>query len=196
MKQFIDLQVFAEGTEGDVETTETLIDEAEPGKSTEPEKKYTDDEVNEIIKRRKAEWQKQQDKKTSEAERLGKMTAEEKANERMKALEDRVAEYERREAKAEMTKQARNILSDKGITVNDALLANLVAEDAEATKENVENFASMYKAAVEKGIKEAVRGETPRAGGKSTGMTREQILAIPNRAERQRAISENMNLFR
>ena len=43
-----------------------------------------------------------------------------------------------------MTKVARGILNDSKIVVNDELLVNLVAEDAETTKANVENFVKNF----------------------------------------------------
>lgn len=93
-----------------------------------------------------------------------------------------------------MTKQARAILSDKGIHVDDALLANLISEDAESTKASVESFVNLFNAAVEKAVKDKVKGEPPKAGG-SSGMTKEQILAVTNRAERQRLMAEYKHLF-
>lgn len=193
-KHYFDLQLFAE--EGTEHETEPVSEPAEGGKEAKEEKKYTDAEVDKLLERKFAEWQKKQDKKTSEAERLGRMTAEEKANERMQALEKRIAEYEQRESRAEMTKQARSMLNDKNIHVGDELLSNLIAEDAETTKASVESFINLFSAAVENGIKDALKGEAPKAGGSSNGMTKEQILAIPNRAERQQKIKENINLFK
>lgn len=167
---------------------------AEPGAEPKAQPKYTDEDVDQIIERKFAEWQKKQEKKVSEAERLSKMTAEEKANERIKAMEDKLREYEQGAARAEMTKQARAILSDKGIHVDDALLANLISENAEATKASCESFVNLFNAAVEKAVKDKVKGEPPKAGG-SSGMTKEQILAVTNRAERQRLMAEYKHLF-
>lgn len=192
-KRFFDLQMFAdEGDGGEVETPETT-DTKEPG-APKAEPKYTDEDVNKILDKKFAEWQKKQEKKVSEAERLSKMSAEEKANERIKQLEERLAAADREKAVAAMTKQARAILADKNINVNDDLLANLIAEDAETTKANCENFISLFAAAVEKAVKEKVKGDTPKTGT-SSGMTKEQIMKVANRAERQRLMAEHKDLF-
>ena len=61
-----------------------------------------------------------------------------------------------------MTKTARSILSDKGIQVEDNLLSNLITEDAETTKENVESFADLFTAAVDKAVTEKLKGKTPK----------------------------------
>lgn len=193
------LQLFAEETtetetgSGTENTTEETTEQ-----STEPkgnEAKYTDEDVNQILNRKFAEWERRQQKKTTEAERLGKMTAEEKANERIKALEDKLAEAERKEARSAMTKEARAILHAANININDELLSNLVADDAESTQASVKSFINLFNAAVEKAVKEAYKGETPKKGGTSS-LTAEQIMKIPNRAERQRLINENMHLFK
>lgn len=197
------LQLFAEaaatetetgsGTETTTEQTTEQSTEQNSGKGN--ELKYSDKDVDEIINKKFAEWEKRQQKKTSEAERLGKMTAEEKANERIKALEDKLAEAERKEARAAMTKEARAILHAANININDELLANLVSDNAESTQASVKSFITLFNSAVEKAVKEAYKGETPKKGGGSS-LTKEQILAVQNRAERQRLISENMHLFK
>lgn len=197
-KEWLNLQLFAEDATGEGNEAETLEKEKEQTK--EPEQnpkavpKYSDDDLDRIIGQKMAEWRKKEEKKTTEAERLGRMTAEEKANERMKALEDKLQEYISRDERAEMAKQARAILQDENIHVDDALLSNLVSDNAENTKAAVESFVSLFKGAVEKAVKEAVKGETPRTGA-ATGMTKEQIMAVKDRVERQRLIRENMHLF-
>lgn len=195
MKHWFDLQMFAEDAEGEVETPETQPTDNEPGKNTQAEAKYTDADLDRIINQKFAAWQKQQEKKVSEAERLSKMTAEEKAAERVKALEDKLHGYEVAAARAEMMKQGRAMLHEKNIAVGDELLANLIAENAEDTKAAVENFISLFNSAVDKAVKDALKGESPKAGSAPAGMTKEQILAIPNRAERQRLMKENKHLF-
>lgn len=197
-KNLFNLQMFAEEVEApgtDPKLTETVHDDKEPERDERSVPKYSDADLDKIIGQKFAAWQKQQEKKVSEAERLSKMSAEEKANERIRQLEERLAESDRREAVAAMSKQARAMLQDKNIVVGDELLANLIADDAETTKASVESFISIFNAAVEKAVKEALKGESPKAGSAPTGMTKEQILAIPNRAERQRLMKEHKELF-
>lgn len=196
-KRFFDLQMFAEDGDGGADGSGG--DGAGDGSGTgtqdqKPAAKYTDEDVDKIIEKKFAEWQKKQEKKVSEAERLSKMTAEEKAAEKLKALEDKIKGYEAAAARTEMAKQARSMLADKGINAGDELLSNLIAEDAESTKAAVESFISLFTAAVEKAVKEKVKGDTPKTGT-SSGITKEQILAITNRAERQRLMAEHKDLF-
>lgn len=198
--ELIDLQLFADDAPADGGADGAGNDNPSPAPDDQqpkqnPAAKYTDDDVDRILNQKFAEWQKKQEKKTSEAERLARMTTEEKAAERMKALEEKIAGYETAAARAEMSKTARAMLADKGLHVSDALLSNLIADDADATKASVESFINLFSAAVEAAVKERVKSDTPKAGGPAVGLTKEQILAVSNRAERQRLMKENANLF-
>lgn len=198
------LQLFAEEADtaaekaGSEDTTEKPTDNKEPDEKPAAQLKYSDEDVNKMFNKKfaekMAEWQKEQEKKTTEAERLGRMTAEEKANERIRLLEEKLAAADREKAVTAMAKQARTMLQDKNINVSDELLANLISDDADSTKASVESFITLFQGAVEKAVKDAYKGETPRKGGVAS-LTKEQIMAVQNRAERQRLISENMHLF-
>lgn len=194
------LQLFADetntepGSSTETTTEQTTEQSTEPSGGKTSEKKYSDEEVNAILDKKFAEWQKKQEKKTTEAERLGKLTAEEQASERIKALEDKLAAAERKEARAAMTKEARAILHAANINVSDELLANLVSDNAESTQASVKSFISLFKAEVEKAVKEAYKGETPKKGG-APSLTAEQIMKVENPRERQRLIRENLHLF-
>lgn len=200
MNRKINLQLFADdattaSAADTVASATTAAQGTQESKETD-QPKYTDADVDRLISQKFAEWSKKQEKTKTEAERLANMTAEEKAAERMKALEDKIKGYEAAAARAEMTKQARTMLQDKNLHVSDELLSNLIAEDAETTKASVESFITLFSSAVEKAVKEALKTETPTKGSASGGMTKEQILSVANRAERQRLISENMHLFK
>lgn len=169
----------------------------EGAKKTDPKPaaKYTDEDLDRIIGQKFAAWQKQQEKKVSEAERLSKMTAEEKAAEEMKKIREELDGYKAAAAKAEMMKQGRAMLQEKSINVSDELLSNLIADDADATKASIESFITLFNAAVENTVKERLKGNAPKAGDPASGITKEQILAITNRAERQKLMKEHADLF-
>lgn len=175
-------------------------DEQSRGQEREREPKsgrtYTDEEVDAIIERRFAKWQKQQDQKVAEAAKLAEMNATQKAEyEREQALE-KLAEYERRDAVRQMTDESRRQLREAGVDVPDEVVTVLVGEDAEATKAAVDGFAEAFKAAVEAEVKRRLAGGSPRVGGDAGSMTAEQILAIKDPMARQRAIKENISKFR
>lgn len=57
--------------------------------------------------------------------------------------------------------------------------------------------STMYKEAVQKAVKDALKGKPPKAGngGDKPPMTKGQILAVKNPSERQKLIAENITLF-
>lgn len=197
------LQLFAEdggedGTDGGGADGGDNSGDGADDKDDENEKKYTDKEVNDLIERKFAEWQKKQEKqqrKQDEADRLRNMTEQERKDHEMEELRKQVSDLQKKDAMAKMSRTARAMLSEKGINVDDDLVGMLISEDAETTKTAVETFITAFQAAVNRAVKDALKGEPPKAGG-SSGITKEQIMKIKDRSERQRLIQENMNLFK
>ena len=152
--------------------------------------------INTAVSNAQKKWQTMTDGKVSEAERLAQMTSEEKAEYRAKKAERELADLKKQMALGDMAKTARKMLSEENISVPDEIIMNLVSDDAEKTKSSVEAFAKVFKDAVQAAVKEALKGNPPRANnGGATTVTREQILAVKDRAERQRLIAENPQLF-
>lgn len=186
------LQKFAEGGDGEGDTNGgdggNSGDDSAGGDGG---KKYSDEDVNKILNKKFAEWEKKQAKKISEAEKLANMTAEEQ----LKTLQSELETMKKDKTRSELASAARGILAESDIQVPDNLIANLIGEDAEATKENVEAFSKAFKAAVQEGVKAALKGKTPPSGGSST-LTKEEIMNVKNLKERQKLIKENMHLFK
>ena len=157
---------------------------------------YTDEEVNAIIERKLARWKKQREQEVAEAAKLAEMNATQKLEYERDQANKKLAEYERRDAVRQMTDESRKQLREAGVDVPDDVVSMLVGEDAEATKAAVDGFAAAFKDAVEAEVKRRLAGGTPRSGVDASGMTAEQILAIKDPMERQRAIKENMKKFR
>lgn len=176
-KTLFNLQLFAEdgaaATEtgsGTENTTEQTTEQStEPTVDERSKPKYSDDDFDKKLNQKFAEWQKKKEQEIAEAEKLAKMNAEEKANhnaqkekERADKAEARIAELERKDALAEMSKTARKMLADEGINISDELLSVLVTPEAEATQTSIKNFVKLFKAEVEKGIKAQATGTTPK----------------------------------
>lgn len=141
-------------------------------------------------------WKALTDDKVSEAEKLAQMTAEQKATYRADKAEKELADLKRQMALGDMARTARKMLSEENISVPDEIIMNLVSDDAEKTKSSVEAFAKVFKDTVQAAVKEALKGNPPKANnGGTTTVTREQILAVKDRTERQRLIAENPQLF-
>lgn len=158
-------------------------------------KKYSDAEVDEIINKKFAKWQKEQEKKISEAEKLAGMNAQEKAEHERDTLQKELDELKRANSIAEMEKTARTMLRDDGVNVPDEVVSSLIAEDADSTKTKVEAFSKAFKEAVQTAVKDALKGKAPATGKSGSTLTKADILKITNRAERQKAIAEHIDLF-
>lgn len=151
--------------------------------------------VNTAVSKAQAKWKALTDDGLSEAEKLARMTKEEKAEYEMNKLKQQLAELQKQTNRSDMAKTARKLLEDEEVRIPDELIAHLVADDAEGTKTAVESFAKLFKEAVQSAVKDQLKGKTPKSGSGKGGMTKEQILKIKDPAERQRLIGEHMDLF-
>ncbi len=72
----------------------------------------------------------------------------------------------------------------------------IITDDAEKTKSNVTSFTSLFKSAVQTAVKDALKHKTTGGSSSGNGVTKESIMAITNRAERQKMIAEHLDLFK
>lgn len=193
------LQLLADDNSGDNAQTDNPVQKETENNNSEGkkqnEKKYTDDEVNEIINKKFEKWTKQKEKEMNEAKKLADMTAQEKVEYERNQLKKELEELRNANTISEMSKTARGILKERNIDISDELLSMLVTKEADTTKKNVEGFAEMFDKAVEKAVNEKLKGNPPKKGPGNKTLTKEDILNIKDRTERQRKIAENIELF-
>lgn len=182
--------VDGEGANKDAATTQT-----EPKQDNKQQPKYTDADVDEIVSKRLAKWEKQQAAKVEEAAKLAEMNAQQKAEYERDKVQKELDEYKRRDTVNAMVAESRRQLSEQGIAVSDDILARLVGETAEETKASVDAFSAAFTAAVEDAVKKQLAGKAPAAGVATKTMTKEEILAIKDPIARQAAIRDNIGLF-
>lgn len=153
--------------------------------------------VTTAVTNAKEKWEALTNDKLTEAEKLAKMSEDEKSKYKIAQLEKKIDEMNREKSVNELSKTARKMLSDEGINIPDELLSHLVSDNADDTKATVEAFAKLYKDAVQAGVKDAVHGGTPKggSGNKRTTITKEQIKQIEDPVERQRLMVENYQLY-
>ena len=152
--------------------------------------------IDTAVTNAQSKWKALHDDKLSEAEKLAKMTSEERSAYRMSQLEKELNAFKEKDTLAEMSKTARKMLAEDEINIPDELLAHLVSTDAEDTKQAVQTFSKLFKDAVQDAVKDKLKGNPPKRGtGGKGNITREQILEIKNPSERQRMIAEHMDLF-
>ncbi len=169
---------------------------AKPAKDEE-EKKYSDKDLDEIIGKKFAKWQKDQEKKVDEAKKFAAMNEQQKAEYERDQLQKQLDEYKRKDTLTEMTKTARKMLTDAGIPASDEVLSILVTTDAEKTKTAVDSYSKAFKEAVENAVKERLKGNPPTkgTGGGVATMTKADIMAIKDPELRQQKMLENKHLF-
>ncbi len=169
--------------------------QVEPKQDNKQQPKYTDADVDEIVSKRLAKWEKQQAAKVEEAAKLAEMNAQQKAEYERDKVQKELDEYKRRDTVNAMVAESRRQLSEQGITVSDDILARLVGETAEETKASVDAFSTAFTAAVEDAVKKQLAGKAPAAGVTTKAMTKDEILAIKDPIARQAAIRDNIGLF-
>ena len=103
------------------------------------EKRFTQDEVNEIIKDRLARERQKAEKQQEKAKKLTKMNAEEKAKYEHDKLLEELNQLKAEKSKRELQDTARDMLKEKNIDTD--LLAFLDYTDAETRKESIDKLS-------------------------------------------------------
>lgn len=98
----------------------------------------------------------------TEAERVAKLSAEERQTEELNKFNVERAKFERERLENEATKQ----LASLGLPVEFA--GQLVGADATTTLVNVQAFGTAFSAAVEKAVTDRIKGEPPKTGAPET----------------------------
>ena len=135
--------------------------------------------VNTAVTKAQEKWQALADDKLSEAEKLAKMTKEEKAQymqqKREKELTDREAAITRKELMAE----AKNTLASDGLPQE--LAEVLDYSDADTCKKSMEKVKEVFQRAVETAVEEKLKGGKPpkkAPGGDAQKALEEQVYNI------------------
>ncbi|MBQ2777524.1 MAG: DUF4355 domain-containing protein [Peptococcaceae bacterium] len=152
----------------------------EPGTDPTPivePKTYTEEEVAGL----RSQWEEEVQKRLadakqegmSEAERLAKLTAEEKLQEEMKKLQEENETLKKNDARTKLEAETLKTLEQEGLPSNFAAL--VMADDAETVKKNISALKTSYDAAVQAGVEGRLKGKSPAAGG-GGGLTKEEEM--------------------
>lgn len=181
------------------EAVETVQDQNnETVETQEAEAKYTEEDLQRIVQERVAREQAKAQEAAEEAKKLAKMSAQEKLQHQLDKANARVAEMERNAAISGLKSTATQILSESGVTADDALLNILVTDDAETTNNNIKSFIAIVDAKSDELLRTKLKGNAPKVVTNATGATaksKAEIMAIPDMAERQAEIARNIHLF-
>lgn len=133
------------------------------------------------MKTAEQKWQKEYDKKLedekSEAEKLAKMSAEERAKaefeKEKKKFDDERAKFNRDRLELETAKE----LGKQGLDVE--FSSFLMGENAESTNENIKLFNEKFDSAVENAATERLKGKTPKTTDNNTTISVDSLKGMP-----------------
>ncbi|WP_312124076.1 DUF4355 domain-containing protein [Lysinibacillus boronitolerans] len=112
----------------------------------------------------------------TEAEKLAKMNADEKAKYELEKREQDLAAKEQEIAARELRSETLSMLADKKYNLPAEVIDIVLGENAETTIKNIETFKAVFDAAVQKSVEERLAGKSPSTGTSGAGKgTEEQI---------------------
>lgn len=203
----LNLQYFADPTNEEPKsedkqagTDEQTVDgggsDEEKQKEPEEEKKFTQSQLDEILKKRLSQQEAKAAKDKAESEKLAAMN-EKQANEyKLKQAEDRAKAAEDGLSHFKMIGQARNMLQESNINVSDDLLDLVVSNEADSTKANIELLKGFAKG-IEDNVKTSfLKGSTPRntTGSEIKNVTNADFDKM-NLRQRSELAKKNPELF-
>lgn len=160
-----------------------------------PEKTYTQEELEEIIKARVAREKKATEKAVEEAAKLAKMNEEEKREFEYQKLQEELAELKRKDAYYGLSREASKMLAEHDIQANDDLLQFVVKDDAEGTQTAVNAFVELVNAKIEQGVQKALSGRTPKAHVNANQVVTQEQFDKMGYSERVALKQKDENLY-
>ena len=187
----------AEEVKNEEVVEEVEQEEVDTQESTEqqPEKKYTQEELEEIIKARVAREKKATEKAVEEAAKLAKMNEEEKREFEYEKLQEELAELKRKDAYYGLSREASKMLAEHDIQADDDLLEFVVKHDAEGTQTAVNAFVELVNTKVEQGVQKALSGRTPKANLNATQVVTQEQFNKMGYSERVALKQKDENLY-
>lgn len=159
-----------------VETVDNSVDKStDNSQDTKKEKTFTRDEVNKMISAEKDKIRKELEAEKTEAERLAKLSSEERMKEELNG-------YKSRTEKAEAMLNAYQ-LKDQTVKDNDDIPQELISlidfnkyNTAELVKEQLDIIKQTYLKAVELGVNKSLKEKTP-------------VTKLPDTATKKKSVS-------
>ena len=140
----------------EVKTEGGAVETKEVSEVVKEEKTFTQAELDKILNKKFAQWQKKTEEAKAEAERKAKLTEAEKLAEERKEFEamKKQFEYEQR------VNSTSKVLASNNLPIEFADF--LIAESDEATTQRVDLFKNAFNEALEKALVERLKGNTPK----------------------------------
>ena len=140
----------------EVKTEGEAVETQKVNEVVKEEKTFTQAELDKILNKKFAQWQKKTEEAKAEAERKAKLTEAEKLAEERKEFEamKKQFEYEQR------VNSTSKVLASNNLPIEFADF--LIAESDEATTQRVDLFKNAFNEALEKALVERLKGNTPK----------------------------------
>ena len=124
-------------------------------------------------------WRTLADEKATEAEKLSKMTKDERQEYLQKQANQKLLDREAAITKRELKAEAKNTLTEKGLPIE--LADVLVYSDADACSTSIDAVEKAFQKAVQAGVEERIKGgkttkAAPEGAGTETGELEKQIM--------------------
>ena len=181
----LNLQLFADTEQAETAAAETAVTLDDVLKSDKAKQAEFDRRVSKALETARSKWAEEEAAKIeavkTEAEKLAKMNAEQKAEherlKRDKELADREALLTLRELRAE----AAGTLAEKGLPKE--LIDSVNFKDADSCKKSIESLETVWRAAVQSGVEERLKGKTPTVTGETKVAGDPKTMNYQQRAE-------------
>ena len=203
----MNLQFFAEGGDGGIggeggsggagdpeggTTPPPSFDELLKGGHQEEFNRRVQDAVSTALTEAEEKWRALTDDKLSEAEKLARMTKDEKTQYLQQKKEKELADKEAAITRRELMAEAKNTLAEKGLPPELAEILNY--SDATACNKSIEMTEKAFQKAVEAGVQERLKGDKPPKKATQNTITKEQFAAM-GYADRLKLKTENPELY-
>lgn len=170
------LQYFADGAEGAPEAKPQEQNIENQQKSFDDilsEKEYQsefDKRVSKALETARGKWEKETEDKISEAKKLEKMNAEQKAEYERKQADEKLAKRESDITRRELMAEAKETLVEKGLPKE---LAEVLSYDsADSCKKSLDAVEKAFNKAVETAVNSKLKQSPPKKGGANPGDTK------------------------
>lgn len=156
-----------------------------------------DKRVSQALQTAKAKWEAEfkakLEQEKSEAEKLAKMSEQERFMAELEKQKKQFEEERKQFYREKLELQTVKELSSLGLPTE--FSSFVLGEDAETTKKNIEIFQAKWQEAIEKAVNEKLKGAVPKASGGAPTITPEQFKKM-SVIERSKLYRENPELYK
>lgn len=177
-----------------------VLENNEQEQETKEIKTYTQEEVDALLQQEtdrritsaQKKWEKKSQEKVREAEKLAKLSEQERFQYELEQREKAIAEKEKQMALMENKAEASKALNERGISI--ALADFVVAEDADTMMENIKLLEDEFKKSVKAEVEKRLSSNSPKKNLGTGEITREEFMKLPT-AKQQEIYEQNPNLY-